>query len=197
MKKSFYIFSVFCICFSFCKSKKNSSTQNSTAQNNAEDVFITPAPLDVVEGLNLGNMAPEITLKNPKDSAIFLSSLRGKIVLVDFWASWCGPCRFENPTVVAANTKYQNAKLKNAKGFAVYSVSLDTNKDRWESAIKSDNLYWPYHVSDLQGWANAAAQKYGVTGIPTNYLLDANGVIIAKGLRGPDLEKALEKLLIN
>jgi thiol-disulfide isomerase/thioredoxin len=150
-----------------------------------------------VEGLNLGNMAPEIEMKNPKDSIIKLSSLRGKVVLVDFWASWCRPCRFENPNVVKAYEKYSVAKLHNAKGFTIFSVSLDMNKQMWEQAISADNLHWPYHVSDLGGWNNAAAAKYGVNGIPTNYLIDSKGIIIGKALRGEDLEKALENLTVK
>lgn len=195
MKRPIYFFLVMSvIVFWFCKSKKEAVA----SKPKTDDItVISPAPLDVTEGLNLGNRAPEILMKNPKDSLITLSSLRGKIVLVDFWASWCGPCRMENPNLVATYNKFQGIKLKNSNGFTVYSVSLDNGKAGWEKAIRADNLKWPYHVSDLQGWNNEAAKIYQVNAIPTNYLLDANGIIIGKALRGEDLDKALEKLVIK
>ncbi|GAB4139266.1 MAG: hypothetical protein Fur0041_14370 [Bacteroidia bacterium] len=145
-----------------------------------------------VVGLNVGNIAPEIIMKNPNDSVIPLSSLRGKMVLIDFWASWCGPCRMENPHVVQAYKEYKDKLFVNGKGFTVYSVSLDKDKNSWQAAIKKDSLNWPYHVSDLRYWNNAAAQQYQIYSIPSNLLIDGNGVIIAKNLRGEALLKALE-----
>lgn len=149
----------------------------------------------VKEGLEVGDVAPDLKFKDPSGKEIALSSLRGKIVLVDFWASWCGPCRRENPTVVSAYEKYKDKKFKNAKGFTIYSVSLDQNADAWKNAIAKDKLTWEYHVSDLKYWSSEAARIYHVNSIPTNYLLDAKGVILAKNLRGPALAAEIDKLV--
>ena len=120
---------------------------------------------------------------------ISLSSLRGKIVLLDFWASWCGPCRKENPFVVNLYNKFKN------EGFDIYSVSLDNDKNKWINAIKQDGLVWKNHVSDLNGWQSAGAAKYMVRSIPQTFLIDKNGTIIDIGLRGEALENKLNELL--
>jgi thiol-disulfide isomerase/thioredoxin len=192
MRKNIYgLIVVGILGFAFCKAKKVTTSSSQTTAVN------TPTEQAVAEGINLGNKAPEIAMSSPKDSVIKLSSLHGKLVLVDFWASWCGPCRYENPTVVAAYEKFKNAKFKKGEGFTIYSVSLDNNKANWQAAIEKDKLVWPYHVSDLQGWANVAAAKYMVQGIPTNFLIDANGIIVAKSLRGEDLGKTLDGLVLK
>jgi len=143
-------------------------------------------------GLNIGNIAPELNFKNPDGKMISLSSLRGNIVLIDFWASWCGPCRRENPNLVGAYNKYKKAKFKEAKGFEVYSISLDKNMNSWKNAIVQDKLEWPSHVSDLGGWASQPGRIYGIRSIPTGYLIDHNGIIIAKNVRGMLLHQAID-----
>jgi peroxiredoxin len=135
-----------------------------------------------------GQAAPEINLPTPDGKELALSSFRGKIVLVDFWASWCGPCRKEMPNVVKAYAKFKD------KGFEIYGVSLDQDKARWLEAIQKDGITWP-QVSDLKYWECEAAKLYAVEGIPYTVLLDKEGKIIAKNLRGADLEIAIEKAL--
>lgn len=137
----------------------------------------------------IGEEAPEIILENPEGEKVALSSLKGQVVLLDFWASWCGPCRRENPNVVRTYQEYKD------KGFTIYSVSLDNSKDKWKNAIQKDNLTWDSHVSDLKGWRSEAAATYGVRGIPATFLLDQNGIIIAKNLRGASLENKIKEVL--
>ncbi len=155
-----------------------------------EDAIAQQAAMEAAsKKIDVGTIAPDFTQKTPQGVDLSLSSLQGQVVLLDFWASWCKPCRIENPAIVAAYNKYKS------KGFTVLSVSLDKQRNAWMNAIAQDGLIWPNHVSDLQFWNNAAAREYGVSSIPAAFLIDENGVIIGRDLRGNALEEKLAEVL--
>ena len=173
-----------------CNSENGGKTEKKAADHSML-VSDTPA---VKVGINIGEKAPEIDYPSPNGENIALSSLQGKLVLIDFWAAWCPPCRAENPNVVRTYEQFKDKEFINGKGFTVYGVSLDQEKSKWVQAIKDDNLSWPNHVSDLKYWQSVPAAMYQVRGIPANFLIDGKGIIIAKNLRGEALGAKLAEL---
>jgi len=158
---------------------------------------LPPEIEEIAVGNQYGLRAAELFLPNENGEEITLSSLRGNLVLVDFWASWCPPCRKENPALIRLYETYKDKEFVNGKGFTIYSVSLDRSKEAWLKAIEEDQLSWPIQVCDLLGAKSEAAMVYGVQSIPSSFLLDQNGVVIGVNLRGEELEKTIGDLVVD
>jgi thiol-disulfide isomerase/thioredoxin len=166
-----------------------SFSQSAIVQNLYQNYLNVKQARDAANPFAKGKTVPDFEeLRTDGKKKMKLSDLQGQVVLLDFWASWCGPCRAENPNVVKNYQKYKDA------GFTVMSVSLDSNKDKWLAAIAADQLVWPNHVSDLGGWKSKVAQLYGVQSIPFTVLLDKEGRVIATNLRGAALEQTLQQI---
>jgi len=176
------------LIFSGCSGNKPGEKQ--TSETKISQVIDT-----VKEGLAIGNRAPDLAFTSPQGKTITLSGFRGKLVLIDFWASWCMPCRIENPNLVQVYDSYKDKKFVGGDGFTIFSVSLDSKKELWTEAIEKDGLVWEAHVSDLKGWNAEPAAIYQVMSIPSNFLIDGNGIILEKNLRAEALEHTIKVLL--
>ncbi|MGZ5242674.1 MAG: TlpA family protein disulfide reductase [Bacteroidia bacterium] len=183
--KAIYVLPIFFLAANCNSQKKTANNNGEKTEVVAEEKTAAPSTMQV----------PEINQNSPDGQPIALSSLQGNIVLIDFWASWCPPCRAANPELVQLYKSYNGKKFKGAKGFEIYSVSLDQDQNKWKAAIAKDGLVWKNHVSDLRGWSSTPARDYGVNSIPASILMDEKGAVVGSNMSMSDMTTYLNERL--
>lgn len=186
--KRFLVLFILIALFSCEKKKTEVSEVNDSIQINQNNP-------DPVIGLEIGNKAPDLNLKDSDNVYTKLSSIKSKIILIDFWASWCKPCKIENIKLKDVYSRYKDTTFKTCKGFEIYSISTDSNKNGWLMCMNQNKYNWKYNLFDSADWNMTGRYLYNITFIPMNYLIDNNGIIIAKNLRDTMVEKTLIQLL--